>query len=77
MNKLVKVTKTKVWSEWCKNILGKYCIFKTADRKYVCGFVEEYTMDYLLRHLTMMTEMLAVAVLAVKDILMRTQPLNK
>jgi hypothetical protein len=45
MNKLVKVTKTKVWSEWCKNILGKYCVFKTTDGKSVCGFVEEYTPD--------------------------------
>ena len=45
MNKLVKVTKTKVWDEWCKNILGKYCVFKTTDGKNVCGFVEEYTMD--------------------------------
>ncbi len=43
MNKLVKVTKTKVWDEWCKNILGKYCVFKTTDRKNVCGFVEEFT----------------------------------
>ena len=43
MNKLVKVTKTKVWSEWCKNILGKYCVFKTTDRKHVCGFVTEFS----------------------------------
>lgn len=45
MNKLVKVTKTKIWSEWCKNILGKYCIFKTTDGKVIGGFVEEYTQD--------------------------------
>jgi hypothetical protein len=45
MNKLVKVTKTKVWSEWCKNMLGKYCVFKTTDGKSVCGFVEEYAPD--------------------------------
>lgn len=42
MNKLVKVTKTKAWSEWCDNVLGKYCVFKTNDGKVVGGFVEEY-----------------------------------
>ena len=45
MNKLVDKTERYIWSERCKELLGKYVEFYTTNKNYICGFVVSYTDD--------------------------------
>ena len=45
MNRLVNKTERYIWSEQCKELLGKYVEFYTINKNYICGFVVSYTDD--------------------------------